>query len=155
MLVWTRLFGPLIFLPNFFWSQNFLLTKLFFMTIIYQDQKYVWMKNILDQSLFRSKDFDNFFGPTYFWSYLSLKSFQAEHFRLKSCFFQFLGGGDPFQLRSWSEGEAIWQVPEDPYHTEFVSQHVEHFKQKKTRLESKVFSLEKLCLSLFSLVLSP
>ena len=50
-------------------------------------------------------------------------------------FFQF-GWGDPSQLGSWSEGcvkpfklsrEAIWQVSEDPYHTEFVSWRVDYF----------------------------
>ena len=51
-------------------------------------------------------------------------------------FFSIFGWGDPSQPGSWSEGrvkplrlsrEAIWQVSEDPYHTEFVSWQVDHF----------------------------
>ena len=48
-------------------------------------------------------------------------------------FFSNFGWGDPSQHGSWYEGfvkplklcrVAIWQVSEDPYHTEFVSWHV-------------------------------
>ena len=55
---------------------------------------------------------------------------------LKHLFFSIFGWGDPYQLGSWSEGcvkplklsrKAIWQVSEDPYHTEFVSWRVDHF----------------------------
>ena len=58
-----------------------------------------------------------------------------DHFKTH-LFFSIFGWGDPSQLGSWSEGcvkplklsrEAIWQVSEDPYHTEFVSWQVDHF----------------------------
>ena len=51
-----------------------------------------------------------------------------DHFKTH-LFFSIFGWGDPSQLGSWSEGcvkplklcrEAIWQVSEDPYPTEFV-----------------------------------
>ena len=52
-----------------------------------------------------------------------------DHFKTH-LFFSIFGWGDPSQLGSWSEGgvkplklskEAIRQVSEDPYHTDFVS----------------------------------
>ena len=58
-----------------------------------------------------------------------------DHFKTH-LFFSIFGWGDPSQLGSWSYGcvkplklsrEAIWQVSEDPYHTEFVSWQVDHF----------------------------
>ena len=51
-------------------------------------------------------------------------------------FFSIFGWGGPFSAwilvgrvaqTSKLSGEAIWQVSEDPYHTEFVSWHVDHF----------------------------
>ena len=57
-----------------------------------------------------------------------------KHFKT-NLFFSIFGWGDPSQLGSWSEGcakslklsrEAIGQVSEDPYHTEFVSWRVDH-----------------------------
>ena len=58
-----------------------------------------------------------------------------DHFKTH-LFFSIFGWGDPSQLGSWSEGcvkplklsrEAIRQVSEDPYHTEFVSRREDHF----------------------------
>ena len=51
-------------------------------------------------------------------------------------FFSIFGWGGPFSAwisvrrvaqTSNLSGEAIWQVSEDPYHTEFVSWRVDHF----------------------------
>ena len=65
-----------------------------------------------------------------------------DHFKTH-LFFSIFGLGDPSQLGSWSYGcvkpsklsrEAIWQVSEDPYHTEFVSWRVDHFSFFKLRL---------------------
>ena len=58
-----------------------------------------------------------------------------DHFKTH-LFFSIFGWGDPSQLGFWSKKcvkplklsrEAIWQVSDDPYHTEFVSGRVDHF----------------------------
>ena len=65
--------------------------------------------------------------------------------------------GSPLERRNVSlrEVENFPGFPEGRKKKTFPSGKGKHFPREKTRLESKVFSLEKLCLSLFSLVLSP
>ena len=53
------------------------------------------------------------------------------HFKTHFVFLIF-GRGDPFQLRSWSEG-WLKQVSEVPYHTEFVLLCVDHFSFFSTK----------------------
>ena len=68
---------------------------------------------------------------------MGLKHWTLPHIQFKThLFFSIFGWGGPFSAwilvrrvaqTSNLSGEAIWQVSEDPYHTEFVSWRVDHF----------------------------
>ena len=67
-----------------------------------------------------------------------------------------IGWGNPSQLGSWYEGclnplklskGDIWQVPEDPYNTEFVSLRVYHFSTNRGGgRHSRIWSIGRWCL---------
>ena len=84
------LFRPIFFFKKSFWTQNL------FGHTHFLDPQFFWTQNFLDLKFFVNPTFiwtHNFFRPNiclgigdFHWRW-GIKPFQAEHFRLKSCFY--------------------------------------------------------------------